>query len=56
MPVLGKVLESVLNERLIFKNKVMAIDDPLQFGFMEHAQTIDNMYILQTMIMKQKFN
>ena len=54
MPVLSKILESILNSRLIYKNKVQKMDDPYQFGFMNEAQTTDNIFILNTLIMQQR--
>ena len=36
MPVIGRVLESILNTRLIYKNSITDIDDPLQFGFKQN--------------------
>jgi hypothetical protein len=55
MPVIGKVLESILNSRLVYHNIVLSLDDPLQFGFKEGCQTGDNMFILYSMIMRQRF-
>ena len=54
MPVIGKVLESILNSRLVQKNVVLNIDDPFQFGFINGCQTTDNIFILNAMISKQK--
>ncbi len=56
MPVLGKVLESILNARLIFRNVTLEMDDPLQFGFKANARTSDNLFILQSLINRKKFN
>ena len=53
MPVVGKVLESISNLRLVHKNIVPDIDDPLQFGRNGYPTT-DSIYILHTMITKQK--
>jgi hypothetical protein len=55
MPVLGKVLESILNARLVFRNLSLELDDPLQFGFKANARTSDNLFILQSLINRQKF-
>ncbi len=55
MPVHGKVLESILNARLIFRNIPLEMDDPLQFGFKANARTSDNLFILQSPINRQKF-
>jgi hypothetical protein len=55
MPVMGKVLESILNSRLVFRNLTLEMDDPLQFGFKADARTSDNLFILQSIINRQKF-
>ena len=55
MPVIGKVLESILNARLTFKNSVNNSEDPYQFGFKQDCQTQDNVFILYSTIMRQKF-
>lgn len=54
MPVLGKIIEAILNKRLIFKNNAQKIDDPYQFGFMSESQTTDNIFILHSLITQQK--
>ena len=56
MPSIGKLLEGILNRRLCYKNEVhqsTQVDD-LQKGFKERSQTMDNIFILQTLIEKQK--
>ncbi len=55
MPVLGKILESILNSRLVFRNMMIEIDDSCQFGFKANAQTSDNLFILQSLVNRQKF-
>ncbi len=55
MPVLGKVLESILNLRLVFRNLTLEIDDPFQFGFKANARISDNLFILQSLLSRQKF-
>ena len=55
MPVIGKVLESILNSRLVHKNITLQLDDPCQFGFKSNSRTTDNIFILYSMIMRQKF-
>ena len=55
MPVMGKVLESILNSRLVFRNLTLEMDDPHQFGFKADARTSDNLFILQSIINRQKF-
>ncbi len=55
MPVLGKVLEPILNSRLVFRNLALEMDDPFQFGFKANAKTSDNFFILQSLLGRQKF-
>ena len=55
MPAAGKVLESILNSRLIYRNIVLDLDDPYQFGFKKDARTTDNLFILNSLIERQKF-
>ncbi len=55
MPVIGKVLESILNARLTFRNLTLEMDDPCQFGFKANAKTSDNLYILQALVNRHKF-
>ena len=54
MPSIGKLLESILNKRLCYKNEALEQEDELQKGFKERSQTMDNICILQTLIEKQK--
>ena len=54
MPVIGKILESILNTRLTYKNIVLEIDDPCQFGFKKGCSTVDNIFIMYSLILKQK--
>ncbi len=55
MPILGKVLESILNSRLVFRNLTLEMDDPFQFGFKANTGTSDNLFILQSHLSRQKF-
>ena len=55
MPALGKVLESILNARLVYRNLTLEMDDPCQFGFKANARTSDNLFILQSILNRQKF-
>ncbi len=55
MPVIGKVLESIMNARLVFRNITLNTDDPFQFGFKENARTSDNLFILQSIVNRQTF-
>ena len=45
MPCIGKLLESVLNNRLSFKNDVCYANDPFQDGFRSNSRTTDNIFI-----------
>lgn len=51
---MGKIFESVLNNRLYYKNEVLSSDDVFQSGFMKNTRTIDNIFVLNTLIEKQK--
>ncbi len=55
MPVIGKVLESILNARVVFRNITLDMDDPLQFGFKANARTFDNLFILQSLVNRQQY-
>ena len=54
MPCIGKLFESVLNNRLSFKNDVCYDNDPFQAGFRSNSRTTDNIFILCTIIDKQR--
>ena len=55
MPVVGKVFESILNARLVYRNVILEIDDPCQFGLKNNSRTTDTIFILQSVINRQKF-
>ena len=55
MPASGMVLESIINSRLTFRNIVLDLDDPYQFGFKSNSRTTDNIFILKSLIQKQRF-
>ena len=42
---LAKVFESVLENRLSYKNLVYCDDDPLQRGFKKDCRTSDNLFV-----------
>ncbi len=50
MPALGKVLESILNSRLTYRNLVLEVNDKYQFGFKQNSRTTDNIFILNSLI------
>ena len=54
MPCIGKLFESVLNNRLSFKNDVCDDNDPFQAGFRSNSRTTDNIFILCAIIDKQR--
>ena len=54
MPCIGKLFESVLNNRLSFKNDVCYDNDPFQAGFRSNSRTTDNIFILCAIIDKQR--
>ena len=54
MPCIGKLFESILNNRLSFKNEVCNDNDPYQAGFKSNSRTTDNIFILCAIIDKQR--
>ena len=54
MPCIRKLFESVLNNRLSFKNDVCYDNDPFQAGFRSNSRTTDNIFILCAIIDKQR--
>ncbi len=56
MPTLGKVFECILFSQLTFRNIVLDLDDKFQFGFKQDSRTTDNMFILNSLIQRQKIN
>ena len=54
IPSLAKVFESVLENRLSFKNLVCRDDDPLQRGFKKDCRTSDNLFVLYNLVETQK--
>ena len=54
MPCIGKLFESILNNRLSFKNEVCNDNDPYQAGFKTNSRTTDNIFILCAIIDKQR--
>ena len=53
MPCIGKLFESVAENRLSFKNDVCNDNDPFQAGFKSNSRTTDNIFILCAIIDKQ---
>ena len=51
IPTLAKVFESVLENRLSYKN---CDDDPLQRGFKKDCRTSDNLFVLYNLVETQK--
>ena len=54
MPCIWKLFESILNNRLSFKNEVCNDNDPYQAGFKTNSRTTDNIFILCAIIDKQR--
>ena len=54
MPCIGKLFESILNNRLSFKNEVCNDNDPYQAGFKTNSRTTDNILILCAISDKQR--
>ena len=43
---LSKIFESILNNRLVFHNECLRLNDPFQNGFTQDGRTTDNAFIL----------
>ncbi len=54
MSAIGKIFESIMNSRLKHTNKILEIHHGNQFGFKVNSRTIDNMFILSSLIERQK--
>ncbi len=52
--VLGKGFDSILNSLLTVRNTILEKSDPLQFGFKANCRTMDNKFMLNRIISKQK--
>ncbi len=53
-PVLGKGFDSILNSLLTVRNTILEKSDPLKFGFKANCRTMDNKFMLNRIISKQK--
>ena len=54
MPCIGKLFESILNNRLSFKNEVCNDNYLYQTGFKSSSRTTDNIFILCAILDKQR--
>ena len=54
MPCIGKLFDSILNNRLSFKNEVCNDNDAYQASFKSNLRTTDNKFILCVIIDKQR--
>ncbi len=54
MPAIGKVLESILNSRLTYRNLVLEVDDKYQFGFKQNTISTDHIFILNSLMQLHK--
>ena len=54
MPCIGKLFESILNNRLLFKNEKCNDNDPYQAGFKRNSRATDNIFIPCAIIDKQR--
>ncbi len=50
VPVVGMVLESILNARLGFRNINLDMNDPFQFRFKANSKIFDNLFILHSLV------
>ena len=53
-PALGKLFEIVLENRLKFKNDVCSDNDPFQAGFKANSRTVDNIFVLYSLVQQYK--
>ena len=51
---IGKLFESMLNNRFSFKNEVSNDNNPYQAGFKSNSRTTDNIFVLCAIIDKQR--
>ena len=54
MPCIGKLFESILNNRPSFRNEVCNDNEPYQAGLKTNSRTTDNIFILCAIIDKQR--
>ena len=50
LPALGKLFDTIINSRLTTMKEVLETNDPLQFGFKKKHGSIDNAFILDSII------
>ena len=50
MPALGKIFDSIMNSRLSSIKDILELNDPLQFGFKKKHGSVDNAFILNSII------
>lgn len=55
LPVMEKIFETVVNNRLVIINEVFDREDKKNGGFLKGSQTDDNVFILQGLVYKQLF-
>ena len=53
-PSIGKLFDTIINNRLIYYRCISNEEDPFQNGFKEKSRTIDNAFILNGIIEKYK--
>ena len=51
---MGKIFESILNERFVFQSEVLNVNDQNQFSFCKNRRTTDNVFIIDTITSYQK--
>ena len=50
IPALGKIFETVLNNRAIYAKNILGMEDPFQSGFKHGARATDNAFLLNGLI------
>ena len=55
MACMGKVFESIVNNRLLFQEEATNTVDPHQFGFCKGCRTSDNVFIINTLMSLHRY-
>ena len=55
-PGIGKLFDTIINNRLVYYRRISNEEDPFQNGFKEKSRTTDNAFILNGIVEKYKAN
>ena len=50
IPAIGKIFESIINNRIVFAKEALQMEDPFQNGFKFRARATDNAFMLNSLI------